>query len=196
MSLRSVLLRESPLPLSSSQVDALERHFDLLIRWNARLNLTRITDPDQAAVRHYCESLFVAANLPDEAQRIVDLGSGAGFPGFPLAVVRPDCEVTLVESHKRKAVFLKECCRTHANLRVLSQRAEDIKERFDVLVMRAVECRSVRDSLARLANDVLILLSEKDLDDARADLEFVWHPARRLPWTGSGLLLHGSQRST
>ena len=70
--------------------------------------------------------------------RAVDIGTGAGFPGIPIAVVRPECAVTLIESHQRKAVFLREATRDLLNVRVLAMRAEDVKEKFDWIVSRAV----------------------------------------------------------
>jgi 16S rRNA (guanine527-N7)-methyltransferase len=83
---------------------ALRAHFELLQRWNKSLNLTRIDSVE----RNYGESLFLGRHLPPGPLRICDIGSGAGFPGFPVAVLRPDCEITLIEAHQRKAVFLKE----------------------------------------------------------------------------------------
>ena len=113
--------------LSSGQCAALEAHYQLLLKWNRRLNLTSIKDLEEVVTRHYGESLFLGARLPEGALRIVDVGSGAGFPGFPVAVLRPECEVTLVESHQRKAVFLREASRGLPNVRVLGLRAEEVK---------------------------------------------------------------------
>jgi 16S rRNA (guanine527-N7)-methyltransferase len=85
--------------LSPGQVEALEAHYRLLLRWNRTLNLTSIRKIEEAVERHYCESLFLGTHLPQDLLRIADIGSGAGFPGFPVAVLRPDCSVTLIESH-------------------------------------------------------------------------------------------------
>ncbi len=97
--------------LSPGQIAALEAHYELLVRWNKTVNLTTITSLEEAVERHYCESLFLGAHLPAGNLRVVDVGSGAGFPGFPVAILRPECSVTLVESHQRKAVFLREASR-------------------------------------------------------------------------------------
>src|ERR1035437_3234294 len=94
--------------LSPGQVEALEAHYQLLLRWNRTLNLTSIKRMEEVVERHYCESLFLGTHLPQGGLRIADVGAGAGFPGFPVAVLRPDCSVTLIESHQRKAVFLRE----------------------------------------------------------------------------------------
>jgi 16S rRNA (guanine527-N7)-methyltransferase len=128
---------------TSSQKIALEAHFELMLRWNAKLNLTRITDREQAWERHYKESIFLAHKLPAGPLRIADVGSGAGFPGIPIAVVRPECSVTLIESHQRKAVFLREATRDLPNVRVLAMRAEDVGEKFDWIVSRAVSPEEV-----------------------------------------------------
>src|SRR6266436_9755293 len=99
-----------------------------MLHWNKVINLTRIERLEEVVDRHYAESLFVGANLPFGSLTIADLGSGAGFPGFPIAVLRPECSVTLIESHKRKAVFLKEASRALPNVVVLAQRAEDVSQ--------------------------------------------------------------------
>jgi 16S rRNA (guanine(527)-N(7))-methyltransferase RsmG len=144
--------------LTGEQEAALEAHLDLLMRWNRTLNLTAIRNREEAIERHYCESLFLGAKLPAGRLRIADVGSGAGFPGFPVAVLRPECSVTLIESHQRKAVFLREASRKVPNVKVAAKRAEDVTEAFDWVISRAVsyarfgfvpkaigsECRSVR----------------------------------------------------
>ena len=112
--------------LSVTQLDQLQSHFATLTRWNERINLTRISELGDSVRFHYCESLFLARALPTGSKRIVDVGSGAGFPGIPVAVFRPDCSVTLVESHQRKAVFLREAVRELPNVRVVSKRAEEV----------------------------------------------------------------------
>src|SRR5580658_10060097 len=124
--------------LSPEQIHALEAHYELLVRWNQSVNLTRITSLEEAVERHYCEALFLGAYLPAGALRVVDVGSGAGFPGFPVAILRPDCTVALVESHQRKAVFLREASRKVGNVRVIAKRADDVEEEFDHLISRAV----------------------------------------------------------
>ncbi len=69
--------------LTADQLTLLERHYQLLLRWNQKMNLTRITSVHDAVRYHYCESLYLAQTLPEGALRIVDIGSGAGFPGIP-----------------------------------------------------------------------------------------------------------------
>src|SRR5258708_2418175 len=94
--------------LSKDQLTALYSHFELLKRWNERMDLTSVETDEEIVSRHYCESLFFGAHLPgiESETKIVDFGSGAGFPGFPLAILFPQARVTLLESNQRRAVFL------------------------------------------------------------------------------------------
>jgi len=124
--------------LSELQLSRLEAHFAHLERWNAKMNLTRIRRLEDVVRLHYCESLFLGTVLPPGNLRIADIGSGPGFPGIPLAVLRPASSVTLVESHQRKAVFLREAAQNLQNVRVIASRAEEVKEKFDWIVSRAV----------------------------------------------------------
>ena len=126
------------LELSPQQLDLLEQHYRLLLSWNRRLNLTRIIDLVEAVRLHYCESLFLGTVLPPGGFSVADLGSGAGFPGVPLAVLRPELGVTLMESDQRKAVFLRESARGLKNVEVFSGRFEDYPGHFEWAVSRAV----------------------------------------------------------
>ena len=165
--------------LSDAQVAALEAHYDLLVHWNRKLNLTAIRDLPEAVERHYCESIFLAARLPAGALRIADVGSGAGFPGFPVAIYCPDCTVTLIESHQRKAVFLKEAARGLANVRVLARRAEQVEEEFDLAVSRAVSYQDLIPSLKALAPAAALLTGA---DAPPPGLGLTWGEPIALPW--------------
>jgi 16S rRNA (guanine527-N7)-methyltransferase len=129
--------------LSEHQLDLLEQHYQLLMRWNQKLNLTRIIDLREIVQFHYCESLYLAQVRPKQQLNVVDIGSGAGFPGIPVAIYRPDCNIDLVESHKRKAVFLREASRSLPNVRVLAQRGEDVTYRYDWVISRAVKAEDI-----------------------------------------------------
>ena len=146
--------------LTPLQLDLLEKHFQLLLTWNQRLNLTRITKLEDAAQFHYCESLFLGLKLPAGPLRVADLGSGPGFPGIPIAILRPDLHMTLVESNQRKAVFLREAARELPNVDILAVRIEDCRERFDWVVARAVTPKEVLYS--GLAHNFALLLSPQD----------------------------------
>jgi 16S rRNA (guanine(527)-N(7))-methyltransferase RsmG len=129
--------------ISAQQLELLEEHYHLLLRWNRNINLTRITSLRDAVRYHYCESLYLASRLPVGPLRIVDIGSGAGFPGIPVAIHRPECTVDLVESHQRKAVFLREASRKFPNIRVLAVRAEAVTDSYDWTISRAVRPEDV-----------------------------------------------------
>ena len=145
--------------LSEGQLDQLERHYELMVRWNQKINLTRIEGLEQIIDRHYAESLFLGSQLPSGSLSIADVGSGAGFPGFPVGVLRPECTVSLIESHKRKAVFLKEASRDIPNIRVLAQRSEEVGGSFDWVISRAVSWEDLQKFAARLAPNLALLCS-------------------------------------
>jgi 16S rRNA (guanine527-N7)-methyltransferase len=161
--------------LSEDQIFKLEQHYKLLKSWDKVLNLTRIERLEDVVRLHYCESMFLASVLPEGQQSIVDLGSGAGFPGIPIAVLRPECSITLLESHRRKAVFLAEACVGIPNVEVIGARAEAIQKQFDWLVARAVQLKAVFS--LRLASRVAILMSENDLTRLPSAAQTI-----RVPW--------------
>ena len=165
--------------LSEWQVKRLKAHYDLLTRWNKVLNLTSVREAREAVERHYCESVFACRYLPEDPVSVVDVGSGAGFPGLPIAVLRPDCLVVLVESHQRKAAFLKEASRDLSNVRVVAKRAEDLAERFDWAVSRAVRYSEIAGALKKLGRNAELLTGEVCAEDLSG---FGWQEPIRLPW--------------
>lgn len=177
---------------SPQELRALEEHYELLVRWNRVLNLTSIEGLAEAVERHYCESVFLAAHLPPGAFRLVDLGSGAGFPGLPVAVLRPDCTVTLVEAHRRKAVFLREASRQLPNVRVLSARFGEVTEApFDRVISRAVSYEDLTPALERIGRAADLLTGDEDPPES---LGFVWETPMRLPWGRNRFLRSGVPR--
>lgn len=133
------------LSLSESQHVLLDRYVAFLLEANRTMNLTRIDDRASAEVLHVGDALTLLRFLPKEHCRLGDVGSGGGVPGIPLAIVRPDAQVFLIESTKKKAAFLERtACELHlANVHVLPDRAEDIargqfRESFDIVTARAV----------------------------------------------------------
>ena len=104
-------------PLSDSQLQSISAYLDLLLRWNARMNLTAVRDEEHIVTRHFGESLFAAQQLfpaPTQpaGQRLIDIGSGAGFPGLPIKLWNPALKTTLIESNHKKATFLREVVRS------------------------------------------------------------------------------------
>jgi 16S rRNA (guanine527-N7)-methyltransferase len=179
--------------LSSEQIERLHGHYELLAKWNEVLNLTSVRNLEQAVERHYCESVYLAFHLPDGPISIADVGSGAGFPGIPIAVVRPQASVSLIESHLRKAVFLREASRDLANVRVIAQRAEHVSERFDWVVSRAVKYSDIAGALKLLGHQAEILTGEVRAADLPG---FTWQEPIRLPWGDRRLLWIGRQSFT
>jgi 16S rRNA (guanine527-N7)-methyltransferase len=173
MSFPDLLRRNSPISLSDTQLDALNRHYELLLRWNSVMNLTAIRDIEEIVLRHYCESLFLAQYLPEQSISIADIGSGPGFPGFPVAVARPDCSITLIESHRRTGVFLKETSRGIPNIFVLTERAKDVKRTFDWVIARAVRIQDVLGS--GLARNYAVLVGGE-----QEGISLPWGKNRRL----------------
>lgn len=165
---------------------ALRAHYELLCRWNPRLNLVSKRSLADAGTRHYGESLLLANHLPAGALQVVDVGSGAGFPGFVVAAVRPDCQVTLIESDLRKSAFLREASRGLANLRVLSVRAESVRDRFDWLTMRAVRWQT---AFSGLASHYALLLGVEDA--AKLPRDFDWMQTEPLPGSDARVLCIG-----
>jgi 16S rRNA (guanine527-N7)-methyltransferase len=146
----------------------LSAFLDLLLKWNARTNLTAIRNPEEIVRRHFGESLFAARHLdpanlnptildptiPDPGSiSLLDLGSGAGFPGLPIALLRPDMQTTLAESQNKKAAFLREAVRTLnlPNAEVWAARAETLPaaRQFRIVTLRAVDNMEAALSAAR-----------------------------------------------
>lgn len=137
---------EYGIALGTVALDKLERYAELLVDWNERMNLTAITDPVGIAVKHFADSLAAVPLLPQKnGISVIDVGTGAGFPGIPFAIVRPDIRLILLDSLNKRLIFLeKVCCeldipvqRIHARAEEGSRRPE-LREQFDVATARAV----------------------------------------------------------
>ncbi|WP_386068544.1 16S rRNA (guanine(527)-N(7))-methyltransferase RsmG [Tahibacter sp. UC22_41] len=125
------------LDLSDVVRDRLIAYVELLARWNAAYNLTAVRDPGEMVARHLLDSLAIAPHV--SGTTLADLGSGAGLPGIPLALVAPERQVTLVDSNGKKARFLREAVRALklANVRVIEGRVQDVPGQFDCVTARA-----------------------------------------------------------
>src|SRR5271163_2455938 len=123
-------LKEFQISADNRQVCLIQQHMKILQQWNEKLNLTAIRDPLEILHRHFCESMFAAVAVPVENGRLADVGSGAGFPGIPLKIIRPQLQTFLVESNVKKATFLAEVLRTIElpETRVLVSRYEELGE--------------------------------------------------------------------
>ncbi len=129
-------------PLEGGVAEKFATYYELLEHWNSRLNLTAIRDPKGVLRRHFLECIFCALNLPKGIGTLLDYGSGAGFPGIPIALCRPEIRVTLAESQGKKASFLREVVRTLGiEADVHAGRVEKLPadRQFDAVTLRAVD---------------------------------------------------------
>jgi len=136
-------MSEFQITLDSTQIEQIQEYTALLLRWNAKTNLTAIHDPLEILYRHFCESMFGAVAIPAETCRLADVGSGAGFPGLPMKIFRPELDLYLIESNLKKATFLTEVVRELGlkGVRVIVSRYEGLSEEvapLDVVCSRAV----------------------------------------------------------
>jgi 16S rRNA (guanine527-N7)-methyltransferase len=138
--LNDLLAKAGLAALDSAETRRFQDYFALLVRWNARVNLTAIRDQAGILSRHFVESIACARALPLGIKTLLDFGSGAGFPGIPIALCRPEISVTLAESQGKKAAFLQEAIRvTDISATVRSGRAETLGSQFDCVTLRAVD---------------------------------------------------------
>lgn len=149
----------------SAILPKLSDYLDLLLKWNARTNLTAIREPEEIVRRHFGESLFAARHL-GACDMLLDLGSGAGFPGLPIALLRSEIHVALAESQGKKAAFLREVVRTLnlSHVEVWAGRAEAMppERRFHTVTLRAVDNMAAALSAAesRATQRIVILTSD------------------------------------
>lgn len=133
-------LKEIPfLEVSDDKIDKFILYLQELKKWNRAYNLTSIDDEREIIVKHFIDSLFYLSFIPQAAQ-IADIGSGAGFPGVPLAIVNPNLTVTLIEPSWKKVAFLKnlKIKLKLTNIEILQAKAEDIHRKFDIVLCRAL----------------------------------------------------------
>jgi len=168
-------------PLNAAQVVGFEEYLSLILRWNTRVNLTAIRDEEGILKRHFVESIACARALPAGIGTLLDFGSGAGFPGIPIALCRPEIAVSLAESQGKKAAFLQEAIRVLGiTAKVHSGRAEALHTEFDCVTLRAVDRmeRAVAEAarLVRPGGWLVLMTSGKELEMLKeaAGAEFVW----------------------
>lgn len=193
--------------LSESQILRISAYVDLLIHWNARINLTAIREPEKIVTRHFGESLFAARIMFPEVSsrenppRIIDIGSGAGFPGLPIQIWNPLAEITLVEANHKKATFLREVIRalTLNGAEVFAGRAEELAARADVVTMRAVEkFHSVLPfALSRVKKNgrIVLLIGRSQLKSAyEVGVGVHWLNPLSIPLSSERIVLVGESR--
>jgi 16S rRNA (guanine527-N7)-methyltransferase len=199
---------EEPAVLSATQLQSISMYIDILLHWNARINLTAIRNEEEIVTRHFGESLFAARHLfccvssassAVKALKVADLGSGAGFPGVPIKLWAPNIALTLIESNQKKATFLRELARalTFTDINIQNARAETLPpSTFDVVTLRAVErlpkVLSVAATLLAPNGRLALLIASNQLDATRSHLpNLYWDPPIPTPQSRSRLLLIG-----
>lgn len=133
-------LAELGLPADAKTVDAFLFYCGELKKWNKAYNLTAITDDREIIIKHFLDSLLYLKALPAEAKTLFDVGTGAGFPGIPIAIVRPDLQITLIEPSRKRCAFLRHITKrlNLTNTEVVEANAEAVDAGpFDVVLTRA-----------------------------------------------------------
>jgi 16S rRNA (guanine527-N7)-methyltransferase len=212
-------------PLTANDLENISIYIDLLLRWNARINLTAIRQEEEIVTRHFGESLFAARHLfptrttlaqpakpalsevegafhaeqSSASTRLIDIGSGAGFPGLPIKIWAPDVELTLIESNQKKATFLREVTRnlTLTNINVFAGRAEAYPNPpADVVTLRAVEhfesVLPIAASLVAPGGRLALLIGQAQLTQAHnLAPEITWTLPIPIPLSASRVLAIG-----
>lgn len=189
------VLEQLGLSLGAGQVAMLELHYATLRHWNRKINLTAIRDPAEIAERHFGESLFLAKHLGESPATMLDVGSGAGFPGIPLAVCHPACQVTLLEPVGKKVAFLKEISRSMSNVSVLQRRLDEVEGVFEWATVRGVSLFPIRADLRAAARLIAVLTTREAMVGMRLSEEISWERELALPWGNQRILLLGQHSS-
>ena len=188
-------------PLDPQQLDQVSHYLELLLRWNARMNLTSVREPEQILSRHFGESFFLARLLSTSSPLTdaFDVGSGAGFPGIPLRIFAPHAHITLIESQNKKATFLREVVRSLrlTNINVIAERAENVEQTAELVTLRAVEeferALPTAAALVRKPGRIGLLIGSSQVSTARQLLpQAKWEPAVSLPGSRDRVALVGS----
>jgi 16S rRNA (guanine527-N7)-methyltransferase len=206
-------------PTEETVLTSISIYIDILLRWNARINLTALRQPEEIVTRHFGESLFAARHLfpragveagdaPAEAggnaaPQVVDVGSGAGFPGLPLKLWAPRIRLTLIESNQKKATFLREVTRSLklTNMDVFSGRAQDFPATSaDVVTLRAVErfesVLPVAASLVGPGGRLALLIGRPQADRVPGLTPgFQWNVPLPVPLSATRVLLVGALKA-
>jgi 16S rRNA (guanine527-N7)-methyltransferase len=182
----------------------IQQYMKILLTWNEKVNLTAIRDPLEILYRHFCESMYAAQAVPMENGRLADVGSGAGFPGLALKIVRPSLRVFLVESNIKKVTFLAEVIRELGlrDAQVLARRYEELGEEvapLDYICSRALGefpeflewARSEQVGTKR----VILWIGARDLPEIQRVHTWDWQEPILVPHSLRRLLLVGTRKS-
>src|SRR5437667_1106494 len=198
-------LTEFSLPAYDDQVLQIQQYIKILLTWNEKVNLTAIRDPLEILHRHFCESMYAAEALPFEKGRLADVGSGGGFPGLALKIIRPGLQVFLVESNIKKVTFLAEVIRELGlnGAQVLARRYEELGEEIaplEYICSRALGKFPGFLEWARseqiAAKQVILWIGARDLDEIQKISTWEWQEPIPVPHSLRRLLLVGNKKSS
>ena len=193
-------LEEFKLPAYDDQLLQIQDYIKILLTWNDKLNLTAIRDPLDILHRHFCESMLAGISVPIERGRLADVGTGAGFPGLPLKILRPSLQVFLIESNIKKAAFLAEVIRVLGlrDAQVLVRRYEELGEEIaplDFACARALGEYPVFLNWAHsghvAARDVVLWIGSQDLPEILKTPTWEWREPIPVPNSLRRVLLVG-----
>ncbi len=148
-----VALKDLDIQINEKQLNQLETYYNMIIDYNSHTNLTRITEKEDVYLKHFYDSLTIVKAIKLYNQSVLDIGTGAGFPGMVLKIIFPNLKVTLVDSLNKRIIFLKEVINTLGleDIVALHERAEEYainnKEKFDIVTSRAVASLNVLSEL-------------------------------------------------
>ena len=194
----------SPFSISPSedQIAKIREYTRLLLKWNRSVGLTSVTDPAEIVSRHFGESMYASTLLPVGNCRLVDIGTGAGFPGLALKIVCPEIALTLVESNKKKCAFLSEVVRSlgFAGVQICPDRFEEIRP--ETVLANIITSRAVGEfkQLLRWSSNALdrhgqliLWIGSEDSTRIVSTPGWNWQPAVRLPDSQRRFILIGRQ---
>src|SRR6267142_6687342 len=198
-------LVEFQLLVNYEQVLQIQQYIKILLMWNEKVNLTAIRDPLEILYRHFCESMYAAEAIPLKNGRLADAGSGGGFPGLPLKIIRPELQVFLVECNIKKVTFLAEVIRELGlkGAQVLARRYEELGE--EVAPLDYVCSRALGEFPAFLewagaeqiaAKQVILWIGARDLPEVQKIGGWQWHDPIEVPHSLRRLLLVGTKKSS
>jgi 16S rRNA (guanine527-N7)-methyltransferase len=191
--------------LSADQLRILSAYLELLLKWNAKINLTAVRDPQEMVRRHFGESLFAARQLfptlkssSSTQQSLIDVGSGAGLPGLPIKIWNGGLKVVLLEAQQKKATFLREVVRSLQlpTTQVAEIRAEDTDIKADFVTLRAVErfehVLPVAAALVQPEGTLALLIGTSQCESARSLVSHLsWAEPLPIPLSSARVLLVG-----
>jgi len=195
-------LREFKIEATTEQIASVQLYMSLLLAWNEKINITAIRDPLEMLYRHFCESMYAAVAVPLQGGRLADVGSGGGFPGLALKIIRPELQVFLIESNVKKATFLAEVVRelAIADGRVLVSRYEELGEEItpvDFVCSRALgefeRFLNWAGSERVTASQVVLWAGGRDVEEIKKIRGWGWREPIPIPHSLQRFLLVGSR---